>query len=151
MLKRISIQSFSSKLPNINRSCEKVAMEVPVGRILIGLMELVISLMINEEMLARRVSMDYNIPNLLIFKMIFKMYFPIMIIGRPNKLYKLWKNIIMNIGHVVEPSFFKDTNGLVTHVFFKVELHNTFITTFCFKDLRACNFDTMQKFQCIFY
>jgi hypothetical protein len=118
-------------------------MEVPVGRILIGLMELVISLMINEEMLARRVSMDYNIPNLLIFKMIFKMYFPIMIIGRPNKLYKLWKNIIMNIGHVVEPSFFKDTNGLVTHVFFKVELHNTFITTFCFKDLRACNFDTM--------
>jgi hypothetical protein len=75
--------------------------------------------------------------------MIFHMYFPIMIIGRPNKLYRLWKNIIMSIGHVVEPSFSKSTNGLVTHVLFKVEFHNAFITTFCFKYLKACNFDTM--------
>jgi hypothetical protein len=82
-------------------------------------------------------------PKLVIFKMIFHMYFPIMIIGKPNKLYRLWKNIIMIIGHVVQPSFSKYTNGLVTYVLFRVELPNTFITTFCFKDLRTCNFDNM--------
>jgi hypothetical protein len=42
---------------NINGSCKKVVMEVPMGHILSGLMELVISSMINEEMLVRRVSM----------------------------------------------------------------------------------------------
>jgi hypothetical protein len=41
--------------PSINKSCKKVVMEVPMGHILIGLMELIISLMINENMLARRV------------------------------------------------------------------------------------------------
>jgi len=42
---------------NINRSCEKVAMEMLMGRILIGVMELIIYLMINEKMLAKKVSM----------------------------------------------------------------------------------------------
>jgi hypothetical protein len=64
-----------------------------------------------------------------------------MIIGRPNKLYRPCKNIIMSIGHVVELSFSKDTNGFVTHVLFRVELHNTFITTFYFK----CRNPTLAK------
>lgn len=42
---------------SINKSCKKIAMEVPVGCILTGLMELVIYLMINEEVLVRRVLM----------------------------------------------------------------------------------------------